>query len=751
MTALYGYVYLCYAETGCPASGLTVDVFNGDKLVSSAVVGGLGYAGTYDSGLTLKIRRGRHAFLLEVALDWKYKGESRQISITRAQWPSELAGLRELLLDEKLYGLVTKAANRILESFRDSAQLNYFADKTQHADTQPRENPHIVAGALLCALAVSHDCVTRTAYYKATNDIPNDTERDNYLALQTCFLGVQDWLRKRQHPANPGYFLRYAQVTPGDRTHPDNWRAEPSLDEYSGLIFGLTWSLYLLHDVYSLEGKSCFEAHTLRRIGQYLQSTHGWLVRPETQDFTLRGADLPVYSYSISRVLDFRNRIPIWLNDQVKGYLDNSLNNRESLPPDARKQYDDLLGPLEKYRQIREKISFWEWAAKFVGAALGGPVGYGLVAAATHALNQQIEDHTDLVSDETVWKTLAASFAPPASIDAGGFNVHIFDRFSLAASWMADATIEETHHKRSLRRISGDRWGWQLLSAAGRIWFGSDFSAGDIATVFENNALIALKDTPPPANLETLEGFVSSWAIMCVALDMDVGLDWRDKISLRDETIQGLAAPMLPRFEFQIDSATLTQVKEPIEEPSLWVVAVMIESSSGVRRIDETLGVNCAHVASRVGATLGAPLAVADLRDRWPAMPSQATIDVLLVIVAWERDYTPQEGRYAGIKEVETMIRQALTDVSQPAEVLAQRVRDTLHGRLPRLYANPIAPPGSKYSDDDFIGAEVVTLSVAPGQKEQEKRFDIMIEWTPQPYRRESKMRCTGLLRYKGL
>jgi hypothetical protein len=267
-------------------------------------------------------------------------------------------------------------------------------------------------------------------------------------------------------------------------------------------------------------------------------------------------------------------------------------------------------------------------------------------------------------------------------------------------------------------------------------------------------------DPPPPVNLQTIEGFVHGWTMLCLVLDMDPQLNWSNIIEPRfysctpDEL--NSYTPLLPRFQLELEQVVIDEVREPEEEPELWMVPIIIE----VRRTG-TFSRNVTSKYSRGVAPMWPPsVRTGDIRRlnqffRWGVGAPQPTVHILLAIVGWEKDFTSAYDKEVAFYETVDLVNRALNEcdpnVYPSIEDVAQHIEDQLNLKLPGVYPQPEAPPGSRISDDDFVGAAVVTLTAYEHMTRAEKPFRAKLHRQPKPRPKYSAMTVYGKLSFKGL
>jgi len=102
-------------------------------------------------------------------------------------------------------------------------------------------------------------------------------------------------------------------------------------------------------------------------------------------------------------------------------------------------------------------------------------------------------------------------------IDYRGFNVHIFDRLSLAAFWKLGT--EKAFCLRARRGITADKHGWQTFGIGARLWKGTasydidnlikDYLIADInAFIPSNGSELPNEWVKGSGYLQVIEGFI---------------------------------------------------------------------------------------------------------------------------------------------------------------------------------------------------------------------------------------------------
>lgn len=338
-----------YKDSGRSAIGLTVEVWRGTILQAAEVTNSAGIAGTFHVGDRLNLRRGEHRFSFEATVTEAPTAEGIRFGIEPEQWPETLTKFRELLCAEPEAGrslrlIITDAANRVLESLGIEGDIDQITVPARVAERTNKENPLIVVGALLPSMAISRLFTIASGEDKYCSKTNNATERERLHGVKTGIHHILLWLRRRQHPLKPGYFLRWQQTQLDGRETVQDWFAEPSLDEYSGLLLAISWTLKLV-PYYNCGLPNSWESAVQNELSKmmsdvsaYLKSTDGWLVRPGKNDLTARGPHLVVNAYPIALALNprgnwqgFKNEYPFELSDFTKDMIENSAKSLESI------------------------------------------------------------------------------------------------------------------------------------------------------------------------------------------------------------------------------------------------------------------------------------------------------------------------------------------------------------------------------------------------------------------------------------
>lgn len=566
-------VFLRYVDSGNPAVGLTVEDWvndgNGDRLVFTSTSDGQGCAGYHVIGHTLIIRRGSYVFDLPiVVVERNSERYGFLLDIEGHQWPRELIELRRQFMEPAFRDLIGRAAKKTLDALASARTIECLMQRAHFSERPASDNPHIAAGALLCALSVSYSASRNRFLSQIESGQPAGSESRHGVLIFRAIKGILAWLESKQIESS-GYFLRWKQSpsedipdpTMASRCNSANWKAEPSLDEYSGLVAGLAWVRHALPSL----GVARRAAVIMQNIGAYLTSTKGFLLRPGVGDLTMRGPDIVVNAYPLSRVLfsvggigildrSFEKRFPLTIDGPFRAMVKRSRQSLDKMLADERfkdaaKEYKDQVAPLEQmiasWDEAHEKWSLYGWLGSLGALVLTGPVGFLAMRVGLSAAEDLVDRTLDEVTDRWLWLKFGEALGPPASVDAGNYNVTIFDRFSLAASWAGDASIEEAFEKRSARNTSGDAWGWEVFGVALRIWFGKigRFGVDDSVKITERveklkhcvegniRALIPADDEETPeASTQKTEGFLCGWALICQTLDLDPEIDWRDAL-----------------------------------------------------------------------------------------------------------------------------------------------------------------------------------------------------------------------------
>ncbi len=458
------------------------------------------------------------------AQSYRYDGRVKEsgIDISITGWPSPVAELREVLM-----GSTGNALRLMADTVLTNAQ-NLLAKQVQRDQVDlwrpdDGDNPHIRAGAVLVALSIS--CV-----YASSDPAAKAALRG--------IEGIVNWLEHRRHPNEPGYLLRWKQ-SQLDSRQGDDWKAEPSLDEYSGILLGLGWLRKLGPRFRVSSPELMGRVNALwDGIDSYLNGTEGWLVRPGGRDLTARGPDLAVSGFILYQLFGHRYEHPFELSDSVKDIIKRSQNYYDSCDlgdNGFKATYSGTIKLVEfilKGNEVSKAMLLSELALDLL--TLGGFVvnpGVGsfcfMLAGAVSAIRENYDEKLLGVHSGELWGLFAKALGSPYRVDGGGFNAHIFDRQGLAAFWEGNVGMSSYMKNRYTRPLQADRNGWRILTLAGRyIYSSASMPVDELANTLNAEIGYFRAMGQVPTNLETLEGFLLGWCLLCFVADVDPEIDW---------------------------------------------------------------------------------------------------------------------------------------------------------------------------------------------------------------------------------
>ncbi len=236
-----------------------------------------------------------------------------------------------------------------------------------------------------------------------------DKQSDEMWAIDSALQGLRHWLEHREGGwgQQPGYFCRWGedenfQTSEYFETH---WKAEPSLDEYSGLLLGLRWATAL-----GTPGISQAANNWLSHISIYLTETGGWLVTGG-EFFVVRGPDILANAFPLRCILpQYSLQYPLRLGSRFNEYFHASyarLQRFKSLlaqhPEDSVcaefvEKYGETLEPNRQVHDTKDDVDFWEKVVTIVATVVLGPVGLALGLAGIYYINKaigKVENVTD--------------------------------------------------------------------------------------------------------------------------------------------------------------------------------------------------------------------------------------------------------------------------------------------------------------------------------------------------------------------
>ena len=388
------------------------------------------------------------------------------VDVTVTSWPSPIAELRETL-QGPVGDAMRQMADTVLSDSREQMSKLFDPKKVDAWTADDGDNPHIRVGALLTALSIS--CL----HARSDADIAATLEGIS---------GLVSWLEHRKHPSEPGYLLRWKQKNLDSRADQD-WKAEPSLDEYSGLLMGLSWLRDLSPAIRQMPPNLKLRAEDLwSGIGKYLARTDGWLVRPGAGDLTARGPDLAASAWILGRLFDgFHNEHPLRLSNETKAVFERSKLYLATcdLDDEFKRAYKGTIAmadALLKAQEAQRALAIADLALDllaFAGMAVC-PVASSLLfmlGGATNAINDLYNEKVLNADALNLWRLFGTALGSPYSVDGGGFNAEIFDRNVLAAFPTGNAAMRFATGPRYSRPLAADRDGVRILTLAGRYCF----------------------------------------------------------------------------------------------------------------------------------------------------------------------------------------------------------------------------------------------------------------------------------------
>lgn len=444
------------------------------------------------------------------------------------------------------------AANKTLHAINERGDIKELTNPhyIDHGETND-DNPMIIGGGLMASMAISRLFAASTGKKKLDARENVEVEKARLQATKAGILRLLYWFDARRHTDEPGYLVRWKQSEQEGRTGRD-WLAEPSLDEYSGLFMGLSWLRALTYwgptpsNQWQKIINFAMNRH-FKDIERYLKKTRGWLVRPTKNDMTVRGPLLFFNTYPLNKIMSGYNNSKIFdIGDAEKEMIKNSIKSFELMDdPNSgiHRNYKSSVNFAKRLKQIDDGTKWGTVASALIAVgslATGGialALGAGLVALGVGIGHDKL---AKTINSWKFWKTSGDTLGKPISVDAGGYNTPIFDRFSLAAMWSADHRIKEAFYARSDRRFGGDDNGWMTFGIAGRIWMGVDIGnpkAWVRRLILDSDAVVP-QDGRPVKRMSTnalrpVEGFVLGWAIIALALDIDPEIEWENYIKER--------------------------------------------------------------------------------------------------------------------------------------------------------------------------------------------------------------------------
>jgi len=481
----------------------------------------------------------------------------------------ELEGIQAAtaaLLDRNSSAFQTLRTNakKVLQRVLDSGTV-HSCRSPRAALARPQtndENPGIMLGSLLvaCAIQLHFNRVCPGGSYG--DDIPR-LVRSILMRFAVLSAGTPGYIvRWRQKSdvhsklpvfdasGNPVLIDRCAAMRYGtDTGGPGDASCEPSMDEYSGILFGFTWISTLANDADA--NATQLLSKLLTEVDQYFTGTRYWLIRPcNPPDLTLRGSVSGFASYgydaAISRALgreasdggqplqDYGDLLPVAAATATRNLANNTYDK------DDEQQYSQGV-------TIAETTIDFDWgligtiveapvvitAALVAGGAVAGPFGNALPGLPFLPIAVTTIDVAGLVLAFATGQTMWALFSQFVQWGMYGqpFNGAIYDRICLASygnpftesAWQLSAArprkIDPVH-------TINDDGTTRVLTTAASLWMGNCPNAfDDPASIIEEVAARLQLDASTNAvywHSDDLAGYY----ILCLALDIDPELDW---------------------------------------------------------------------------------------------------------------------------------------------------------------------------------------------------------------------------------
>lgn len=728
-----------------------------------------------DGSRTLTVRRG--ALVLKT-VDVPPRGaEPREVALTDADLGPILTDLRDQLRNCEGPGVCNadpkRRAKLAFSKLDGTALLGALLDESGassvHGPQEDVDNPHILAGGILAMLAASYHFVYQEACraHRCGESLADLERRAGVLSG-----AIVSILRRLEYlQVVPGYIPRWRQTAPNSRDKPDDCWAEPSWDEYGGLLHALKLILAVYGEVRVPYGYRCEVSDLAQRlhgnIVRYIGQCNGFLLRPGERGApplaVMRGFHAILGSYPIGwfRRDGVRDFHPLVFPMEVGLSLEESVNATRRLPDhpspkitgdvdQLRREYTDAVLPYhlaaQKGTVVASAIAIaltagalWPLVPVVSTAPLGALFLPAVVQVAAGA-----QGLASTITSRDMWRAFAQLFAfdqgeggllssfVPFPLDVGGFNVVIFDRYSLHR-W--DREMAEMWAIRGKRKIAYDSAGWISLTEACRVWFGLVADAG--ATTGILSADEAATASHSAVRMEYVEGHLTASAYLCLSLDYDPEIDLT-QLWPKHPTRGG--TPEFRWFEQErrrarmavgVRSFTLEMSHEiNRDEPLVWLVPFALgpEGTPGSAPRLRPVG----SPRPRFQSWLRNGYLPIDLHVEYAPRPSVTQAEVSLLdtdvtagsrlgvfVVAWERDHTSEKARATAYETACLLFEKILDDVQTGTDA---EIGDLLRARYAEfrlLYPQPDPPPGGIVSDDDLVGVDArvfdVSALVAPG------------------------------------
>ncbi|WP_437835616.1 hypothetical protein [Sorangium sp. So ce1153] len=717
------------------------------------------------SNVTLKAQRG--LLVLKEETFSRTTLEPGVIELRHDEMPETFKTLRAVIKDS---AVLKQRAQLALSKLGQTNLLKALTDVTGETTVHLRtatvfenvDNPHILTGALLAILAASYHFTYQTALLKHQAGESIHNEEDKAKVISGAILSILKRLRaleKNFGKGLKGYIVRWRLTSSTYRGTPEDCWAEPSWDEYGGLLHALRLVISVYDQVRVPIGYRC-EVRDLARqlhsgILDYFRSSDGLLALPYEQgarQLVMRGCHGVIGSYAVGwfqrdGVKDF---YPFTVSRETLAFIDESVLKAWKIPDFPASDPSQPAGYLRA--EYLKNVMLWKFIADtglfltgaVLAATFGVPLavpGVSFLPAAVIALIGADATLKSLTSRD-IWMSFAKVFSleqgegglvgtflsPPVGV--GGFDVQIFDRYSLH-SWTSD--MAQIWQVRGKRTLSYDRLGWRSMTEACRVWFGcvedAMHTAGALeADAGEMNKKVdgwdpAADPVPPYVTMEYLEGALLSSAYLALALDIEPEIDlraaWPDLFFtaavpefqwIRQQQQQ---QPPRPVHRIGIALTAFTKVLNYEwngDDPRFWVIpfairpndsGAVVARASGIFATDLKNGWFGFQTGNRYVYDAPLALGVSALADDDVEPGSR----VGFIVIAWERDYSGGSAqsrvKRKAIELVESILLEAILDRVEIDSVLNKR-----YAEFKALYPSPEPRGASHISDDDLVGVE---------------------------------------------
>ena len=247
----------------------------------------------------------------------------------------------------------------------------------------------------------------------------------------------------------------------------------------------------------------------------------------------------------MSRILSqYSNNTPIRLSDQAMTFIQQSndyLNHvlrRYADFANAYKETLQVMNILVDLQNVDHDFSILEWGLEIIGAVIATITPFAgslFFAMACGISSLQNTFDTQILDIEALrlWNLFGQALG--SNVSGPQYNAEIFDRNILASFWTIDFDAQGEpvfgSSTRYSRRLDEDMNGWRILTIACKYWFQQSNGMADLEDRLREDMGYFKALAEVPANLQTVEGFILGWSLLCFIADLDSGIDWGKYLS----------------------------------------------------------------------------------------------------------------------------------------------------------------------------------------------------------------------------